>query len=131
MTIPLGPETSTEAATYEIDVAHHSVTAQTVCVVALRGEIDASNAPAMSARLNELLASGQQNFVIDLSGVTFIDSSGISSIVHLFKRVRIGHGDVKLAAIRPEVLKVLTLIRLDRVFEIHGDVDTARASFGL
>jgi anti-sigma B factor antagonist len=130
MTVSPATDSSMSAVMLDVDVSHHDVAGHTVCVIAPHGEIDASKAPAMTARFNELLGAGQQNFVIDLAGVTFIDSSGISSIVHLFKRVRIGHGDVKLAAVRPEVLKVLTLIRLDRVFEIHIDVATARESYG-
>jgi anti-sigma B factor antagonist len=124
MTISPATDSSTSAVMLDVDVSHHEVAGRAVCIIAPHGEVDAAKAPAMTARFNELLGAG------DMSGVTFIDSSGISSIVHLFKRVRIGHGDVKLAAVRPEVLKVLTLIRLDRVFEIHIDVATARESYG-
>jgi anti-sigma B factor antagonist len=121
---------SATGAALRIDVSYSENPSGAVCVIAPYGEVDASKAPTLTAQFNQLLGDGEQRFVIDMSGVTFIDSSGISSIVHLFKRVRIGHGDVKLAAIVPEVLKVLTLIRLDRVFEIFPDVAAARDSYG-
>ena len=58
-----------------------------------------------------------------------MDSSGISAMVQLFKRVRIGQGEVKLANIRPEVSRVFALLRLNRVFEVHESADDAVESF--
>ena len=101
-----------------------------VCVVEITGEIDAGNASTLTDRFNELLGNGNQRYVVDLGGVGFMDSSGISAMVQLFKRVRIGHGDVKLSNIRPEVSKVLELLRLNRVFEIHETTTAAVDSFG-
>lgn len=64
------------------------------------------------------MGAGENQFVIDLTGVPFMDSSGIAALVNLFKRIRIGAGDVKLCGIREEIMKIFSLTRLDRVFEI-------------
>ncbi|MFQ5595365.1 MAG: STAS domain-containing protein [Anaerolineae bacterium] len=98
-------------------------------VAVVAGDVDAATAPELREKFDELLAEGQQNFVIDLSGVGFMDSSGLAALVQLFKRVRIGHGDVRLCGLQPEVQRVFELTRLDRVFDLFPDRSQALASF--
>ncbi len=89
-----------------------------IAIVAVEGEIDVETSPQLRERFDKLLAEGEHNFVIDMGGVDFIDSSGLAAFVRLFKRVRIGEGDVKLCGLRPEILKIFELTRLNRVFDI-------------
>ena len=125
--------TAVHQGSQDLQIVEHSQESNAgddVCVLELTGEIDAGNASLLTDKFNSLLGEGNQRFVIDLGGVGFMDSSGIAAMVQLFKRVRIGHGDVKLANIRPEVSRVLELLRLDRVFEVHASTDDAVESFG-
>lgn len=100
-----------------------------VAVVAVAGEIDAANVSALRGHLDDLLAKGEHNFVIDLTDVAFMDSSGLATLVQLFKRVRIGEGDVRLCGLQPKVERVFELIRLDRVFDTFAAREDAVASF--
>lgn len=103
--------------------------ADDVTVVTVSGTLEAVSAPALGEQLDALLAAGAQRFVIDLAGVRFLDSSGIAVLVRLFKRVRIGHGDVRLAGLQPPVEKIIRLVRLDRVFDVYADCDQAVTSY--
>ncbi len=109
----------------EINVERDGV----VAVVVVSGDVDAATAPQLRQQFDDLLADGQQDFVIDLSGVKFMDSSGLAALVQLFKRVRIGHGDVRLCGLQPEVGRIFELTRLNRVFDIFPDRAEAVASF--
>jgi len=100
-----------------------------VVIVIVEGDLDASNAPDLRAKFEELIGQGENQYVIDLSGVPFMDSSGIAALVNLFKRVRIGAGDVKLCGLQEEVKKVFELTRLNRVFDIFDTCAEAAASF--
>jgi anti-sigma B factor antagonist len=100
-----------------------------VAVVIVNGDVDAGTAPRLRQQFDKLLGDGEQNFVIDLSQVPFMDSSGLATLVQLFKRVRIGHGDVRLCGLQPEVRRIFELTRLDRVFDIFPDRAEAVASF--
>ena len=100
-----------------------------IVIVAVEGEIDADTSPQLRERFDKLLAEGEQSYVIDMAGVEFIDSSGLSAFVTLFKRVRIGEGDVRLCELRPEVLKIFELTRLNRVFDIFETHAEAVGSF--
>lgn len=100
-----------------------------IVVVVVEGDLDASSAPDLRAKFEELIGEGENQYVIDLAGVPFMDSSGIAALVNLFKRVRIGAGDVKLCGIREEIMKIFQLTRLDRVFDVFDNRADAIASF--
>jgi anti-anti-sigma factor len=100
-----------------------------VTIVSVVGELDASSAPDLRARFEELISQGQNQYVLDLMALDFIDSSGISAFVNLFKKVRMGQGSVKLCNINPEIMKIFELTRLNRVFDIYDSRTEAVTSF--
>ncbi len=100
-----------------------------VMIVSVAGELDASGAPELRARFEELIGQGETQYVIDLTALDFIDSSGISALVNLFKRVGTGKGGVKLCNIKPEIMKIFELTRLNRVFDIYDSCTEAVVSF--
>jgi len=96
-----------------------------VAIVSPRGDVDMSTVEGFRSSLDGLLGAGLQYFVIDLSGVGMMDSTGLAALVHLYKRVRIGEGDVTLAAVPSQVMEVLDLTRLSQVFDIYPTADDA------
>jgi stage II sporulation protein AA (anti-sigma F factor antagonist) len=103
----------------------------TLAIIAPHGDMDASTAADFQAELDRLLGRSVRYFVLDLAGVGFMDSTGLATLVRLYKHVRIGEGDVRLAAVPPQVMEVLTLTRLDRVFETSATpAEAARAMTG-
>lgn len=80
--------------------------------------LDASVAPAFKDGIVALLPTASGRVVLDLSGVAFVDSSGLGALVALLKRVG-PTGSLALAGVQAPVGKLLALTRLDRVFEIH------------
>ena len=100
-----------------------------VAVVALRGEVDADHADQLHAAFGDLLAQGVHNFVVDLSGVIVIDGTGLAELVNLFKRVRIGPGDVRLCGFPTWVKVMFAMTRLNKVFDSFETREAAVASF--
>jgi len=101
----------------------HAVREQgNVLVVSLKGEVDLDNSPRAREILLDCVGRGQQVFV-DLSGVTYIDSSGIASLVEAFQISRQKSSGFALVSVNPAALRVLELARLDRVFTIHDDLE--------
>lgn len=109
----------------EIETLHSA----NVTVVAVKGEVDATNVGDLHATFDELVNLGVQEYVIDLSHVTFMDSSGLAALAKLYKRIRIGHGDVRLCCLPPEMRRIIELTRFDRVFDIFDSRAAAVASF--
>ena len=67
--------------------------------------------------------------VLNLRGVTYIDSAGIGTLVGLFTSARSRGGDVRLAAPAPFVRKVLHITHLDSIFASFDSADAAAQSY--
>lgn len=88
--------------------------------------LDASVAIAFKDRFRELVAGSGGAVILDLDKVAFLDSSGLGAIVAA--RKLLGAGRVlELAGLTPAVDKVMRLTRMDTVFPIHSDADSAAA----
>jgi anti-sigma B factor antagonist len=99
-----------------------------VTTLAPRGDFDRTTVGGFHARVDDLLRAGARYFVVDLGEVRFVDSTGLAALVRLYRRVRIGEGDVRLARVPPSVASVLELTRLNRVFDIFPSAAEAAAT---
>ncbi|MGH9089447.1 MAG: STAS domain-containing protein [Acidimicrobiales bacterium] len=103
-------------------------TSRDVPVVSAAGEIDVATAPPLRDRLQALTASGKSTVVVDLLGVTFLDSTALGVLVGALKRCRESGGDLPLVITEPRILKVFEITGLTDVFPIHATVDDAVGS---
>ena len=90
-------------------------------VVAFEGEIDLESSPEARQVLLECVGR-KRPVLVDLSGVSYIDSSGVASLVESFQAARKGGRAFALAAASEATLRVLQLARLDMVFTIYETV---------
>jgi len=93
-------------------------------VVALRGELDVTDAASAAIALAAAAARGRI-IIIDLGGLEFIDSSGVAALVRVRKHAQHAGGNVLLAAPQRQVLRVLTVTRLIDDFSVHACVADA------
>lgn len=93
-------------------------------LVRITGEVDLSWSQKVRKAILDALA-GSKPVAIDLSGVGYIDSSGIAALVEGFQQARGKQQKFALVAVSPAVLAVLELARLDRVFPMFADLETA------
>lgn len=98
-------------------------------LVAVRGEIDLATQAEFRAVLSDLVVSGQIDLAIDLSGVEFIDSTGLGALIGARRRVHAFNGSLKLLSPSSQVMKVFTVTGLNRVFDIEDtDAEASAAS---
>ena len=95
--------------------------AHTVLTVA--GEIDLSTSDQLDAAVVEALAQETAHLTLDLSEVTFLDSSGLGVIVKALKRAKEGTIVFDVVAVNDRVIKVFKLTGLDSVLEIYPTLD--------
>jgi len=86
--------------------------------VVLTGEIDLSTARRVREALIAISNSGETNVVVDMTNVTFMDSTGLSALVGPLKRFRSMNGEIVLRSPTKGVRKVLEISGLTRVFTI-------------
>ena len=100
-----------------------------VLVLSRKGNLDAITVPERKPEIDNIVSERKTAVVVDLSGLTLIDSSGVGAIVSLFKRVRALSGDVKVAGVTAQPKEIFRLLRLDRAFDIHPTIEEAVAKF--
>jgi anti-sigma B factor antagonist len=106
----------------ELDIAVRK-TGESSAVVAVGGEIDVYTSPVLQERLVDVLKEGHSNITLDLSRVTFLDSTGLGVLITALKRCRSAEGDLELVTAQPNVLKVLEITGLNDVFRIRDSAD--------
>jgi len=94
-------------------------------VVEVGGEIDVYTAPQLRERVVELVADGKVDLVLDLSGVEFLDSTGLGVLVGALNRVRAQDGSLALVLTQERILKIFEITGLRKVFPIHATVAEA------
>ena len=94
-------------------------------VLTVTGEIDMATAPRFRQQLLGVIGAGAQNVVIDISGVDFIDSTGLGVLMGGAKRVRSAGGDIRLVMTGSRLADLIELTRLDRVLDVFDSVSTA------
>jgi anti-sigma B factor antagonist len=87
-------------------------------VVSVRGEIHVSTAQEFARRLEEAIERGAPALVLDLTGVEFIDSTGLSVLLNGQRSVTLRGGRMALAVSNPTVLRLFEITRLDSTFEL-------------
>jgi anti-sigma B factor antagonist len=93
-------------------------------VVFALGEIDLATAPAMRGALVEAVES-RRHLIVDLSAVTFLDSTGLGVLLGMQKRIGATHKSMSLVGPNGMVAKVLRITRVDDAIPVHPNLDTA------
>ncbi len=88
-------------------------------IVHIGGEIDVYTAPVLRRRLDEPIMAGCRDLVVDLSGVTFLDSTGLGVLVGRLKMMRSHAGQMRVVGATDRVHKVFAITGLDRVLEMY------------
>jgi anti-anti-sigma factor len=99
-------------------------------IVVLSGELDMLDAALVTDGLMAAMAREPQ-VIVDLAGLEFIDCSGITVLARGRKLARDAGGELRLAAPRPQVLRVLTVTGLTGVIPVHASVAEAAAMAAL
>lgn len=92
--------------------------------------LDAANSGMVKSRFVDAVNDGQRSFVIDLSAVDFMDSTGLAALMSCLKSLG-GEGQIVLAGPSAKVMKLFTLTRLDKgVFSIFPTTEEALSHLG-
>jgi len=110
----------------DLEISSSVVDGRTVVQVA--GEVDVYTAPQLREFLDQEIDAGHHHLVVDLSGVSFMDSTGLGVLVGRLKQIRLHDGSMRLVCAHDRVLKVFIITGLDKVFAISPTVDEALAA---
>ena len=97
-----------------------------VTIVHLAGEIDLRTSPQLRGEFLELLDEKPARIILDLTGVSYVDSSGVGTIVELKRRAMRNKNTVVLVGLQPRVRSLFEITKLDKFFTITDSIDEAR-----
>jgi anti-sigma B factor antagonist len=97
-------------------------------ILAVEGEIHVSTAPEFSAMLSATVDDGCTSLVLDLTGVMFIDSTGLSVLLNALRQVTHTGGQMAVVCSNPTVLRLFEITRLDTTFDIYAELEPALAA---
>ena len=97
-------------------------------VLPLEGEIDLHVSPNVTASLRMMIEKKPKQLIVDLSRVTYIDSSGLAALIEGMQNVEGYGGKFALASLQETIRTIFEIARLDQVLQIFPDVDAALAA---
>ncbi len=100
-----------------------------VVVLNLEGRLDASTTTSVKGKIDTVIEDKVHNLVIDMSEISFIDSSGLGTLVASLRAINKAGGDMKISSLQGQVRCVIELTRLHHLFEIYDDCELAVDSF--
>lgn len=99
-------------------------------VVHIQGSVDGLTAETLQSALSAEVKNGHVRLVADFSGVVYTSSAGLRVLLATVKETRQKGGDFRVAAVSPDVRKVLDISGFTSILKLFPDVETAAASFG-
>lgn len=95
-------------------------------ILRFEGRFDANEASGVNKQFEQLYSKGVRQFLCNLAAVDFLDSTAMGTLVTWLKRCRADGGDVLLCGLQSPVNIIFELSRLDHVFKIYPDEETAQ-----
>lgn len=100
-----------------------------VSVLALSGKLILDDVGQLKGNVSSLLAAGHKQIVLNLAGVTYIDSSGLGEMVSCHTTATRENAAIKLAHLGQRALDLLVITKLNMVFDVYDSETEATASF--
>ncbi len=91
----------------------------TAAIFIVEGQVDLHTSPELRSQLRTALNSRSSPLVVDLNAVSFIDSSGLATLIEALKSVGSYGGKLRLCGLNPDVRKLFELARLNEVFDLR------------
>lgn len=100
-----------------------------VVICILEGEINISNSPQLRKTLDNIIKSNVLKVLVDFSGVSYIDSSGLATLIEMFQRLKKIGGHLRFSGMEQKVKNIFEITKLYKLFEIFDTQDAALKDF--
>lgn len=110
---------------------HLTITTRSVAtgpILEITGDLDYDSAPELREAVNDLTLTSGQLLILDLAGLEYCDSSGLTVLLAARNLADEQGADMALAAVPDNTARILSITGLDRVFAIHADSSTVHTT---
>lgn len=98
-----------------------------ICVI--EGEININTSPEMRKAFDKIIRDDEKKVVIDFTGVSYIDSSGLATLIEMFQRLKKTGGHMRLANMSQKAKNIFEITKLHKLFEIYDSLQDALNNF--
>lgn len=102
-------------------VVRQAGTAENVCVVSIKGRLDASVADEFGAAIDRAIQTQPSHILFNFAGVSFMSSSAFRVLLAALKKVKAGAGQLRLAEMNAHLEETFKLTGFDALFEVFSD----------
>lgn len=98
-----------------------------VCL--LEGEIDINTSPQLRKSFDELIRRNEKKVLLDFSAVTYIDSSGLATLIEMYQRLKKIQGRMRFCGMNESVKNIFEITKLYKFFEVFDNRESAQEDF--
>jgi len=95
--------------------------------VAIDGEVDLNSSPQLRKVFTEILSQGASKILINFVKVSYIDSSGLATLIEMMQRLKKENGQMRLVGMSDKVKSLFEITKLDKLFLIYRTEEEALA----
>lgn len=100
-----------------------------VLVCALEGEINITNSPELRKAFEDIIRRNEKKVLVDFSSVSYIDSSGLATLIEMFQRLKKIGGRLRFSDMDQKIKNIFEITKLHKLFEIFETRDAALKDF--
>ena len=100
-----------------------------VCICSLEGEVNINTSPELRKVFDDIIKSSEKKVLIDFTNVSYIDSSGLATLIEMFQRLKKIGGSLRLSNMSQKVKNVFEITKLYKLFEIFDSREVALKDF--
>ena len=100
-----------------------------ITIFNIDGDIDINSSPDMREAFEDIANTKTMRIVVNLSGVSYVDSSGLATLVEMLKKTRTYGGKLRLGNLAPKVKSLFEITKLEKLFDIFDTEEEAIVNF--
>jgi anti-sigma B factor antagonist len=100
-----------------------------ISVCRIVGDIDVNSSPEVKQSFDNLIKEKKEKIVVNLKDVSYVDSSGLATLVEIFKNLRTYGGKMKLTNLSSKVMGLFEITKLNKLFDIEAEEADALSAF--
>ena len=100
-----------------------------ITIFNIDGDIDINSSPEMREAFEDIANAKTMKIVVNLSNVSYVDSSGLATLVEMLKKTRSYGAKLRLASLAPKVKSLFEITKLEQLFDIFDTEEEASANF--
>jgi anti-sigma B factor antagonist len=95
----------------------------------IKGDIDINSSPDIRNAFEKVVKTKAMKVLVNLNGVSYVDSSGLATLVEMLKKTRSYGGKLRISNLEPKVKSLFEITKLEKLFEIFETAEEAVEGF--